>query len=627
MPFRELYRNLPYYPRSLDDSGILQHICEAIQPNLETAYDLLDSQDNLFNPEVCPDGFLDWLGQAVGAAPVGGQWQGLGMNPNWHPGYKRYFLSRIWIYWQIKGTELGVREAIALWLKYRAWEKSALTINLPFGRTPTSSPPNWWGYDIPYDYHCLQTYPERRHLGGGDYPQYFSPVWFFLDSEYRWEYGLVWGGQEQELEYHEAEKTVDSSHLGTNSPWVHFYPEEQEWNNVFPDIDTLNLEIWNANARVSTFGWKHLQRCRFDLKRSQFQGDKKTITEFEFDGFQYGDGISGGTLWGFPVTPDTQETVVTESLVEFGIYPESQYDDLWIEQWYVPLETKLTRSLSTVTIPGNPCTPGILTSIKIGGFKDVIIPGQPARAANSSLLRVEQSYDIEFSNTQNNADDISSEKLFIPSLGEVTFKEVDISLEAVSIGAIALTNYIDAGYSWEQPLCIATYDTYFDAGYLWYVPATPKTSDTVVQVENDDAQEVILCNLSALWSSLTTTYWNQYEIEANPREYSIYDLYPELNDILNADSWNVHVLTPEGIYVSKPFVAFFNRETGRSSEFIKSGKNSLHLEFALQIGQDTSVESFSLLFKNKAIAYETYENPLSWTKKTAVGAVFDIDII
>jgi hypothetical protein len=345
MPYStRIYDDLPLYARLADETGVLAHVCEAYQPEIDAILSRLERQEFFYNPDLIPERFLDWFGQFVGLAPVGEYWLGLGLNPDWPAQHKRTVIMRAWRYWQLKGTEWGIREALALWLQWEeAHNRDRLSIKLPFGKTPTAYLPKWWDYVTPYDAWLTQTWEERQQLGSGDYPQTYQPDWFSLESpDWFWEYGKVW--TDRTLDQVDG-IPIDSlgSALGPDRPWMHLYPEVQDWNRLFPDVVELNSEIWSAQTQPTTFGWLDFEETSpVLLRRNANLPQQETVREFEILGFQYDDILPFSALDAEP-----EPFTITEEQVEFGVWGEFEWHDTYEDGWWY---TKLQLiTIQTIT--------------------------------------------------------------------------------------------------------------------------------------------------------------------------------------------------------------------------------------------------------------------------------------
>ena len=290
---RRLFEMLPLYAQMADEMGILQHLCDVgVQPQLDTLYKIIELQEYLYDPDH-PASFphLDWLGQFVGLGKIEDHYLGVGINPEWPTIHKRNLIKSAWKYWQIKGTEKGIRMAIALWL---LWDKSndrqLLEIRQPLGRFPISQPPNWITCGTRYNHFRTQTFNELQQMGWGDAPgRTYRPRYkIFTDPGKSWRYGNRYS--DRRLVYRKpAEISGDCSMMGIFRPWMHFNElDETDWHKIFPDIFELNHEIWIATSTPTVIGWFH-----FPVKELQPKVlPPRPIAykyKFECDGIHYGD--------------------------------------------------------------------------------------------------------------------------------------------------------------------------------------------------------------------------------------------------------------------------------------------------------------------------------------------------
>jgi hypothetical protein len=288
---RQLYDSIPQYARWIDEKEILLHICEAFQVELDLVAEQIAARQYFFDTDIIPDSALPFVAQLVGAGTVGNKWLGIGMNPDWESSHKRIFIQRLWTYWQIKGTPIGVREAFFLWLQFeRTYSEDALKIVLPFGKTPTKHPPLWWNYSTLYGASEQQSLIEKQYFGSGEYDQIYTPNW-----------------EQKELGdsfSRTTEQTTPGSRLGANSPHFHFFPTKEEWNIIFPSVHELLPEITAANARNSVFGWIPLPLITLDLERNQ---DLLLRRNLRVDGMKYGEDPQGGTILPIPLPVGEEE--------------------------------------------------------------------------------------------------------------------------------------------------------------------------------------------------------------------------------------------------------------------------------------------------------------------------------
>ena len=288
---RQLYDSIPQYARWIDEKEILLHICEAFQVEIDLIAEQIAARQYFFDTDIIPDSALPFIAQLVGAGTIGSKWLGIGMNPDWESSHKRIFIQRVWTYWQIKGTPIGVREAFFLWLRFeRTYSQEALKIILPFGATPTKRPPLWWNYNTQYGASEQQSLIEKQYFGSGEYNQMYTPNW-----EQK-EFGGILSRA--------VEQSTSGSRLGANSPHLHFFPTEEEWNNIFPEVHELLPEITATNARTSIFGWITFPLTTLILERSP---DLPIQRIPKIDGIKYGEDQQGGTVLPIPLPTSNGE--------------------------------------------------------------------------------------------------------------------------------------------------------------------------------------------------------------------------------------------------------------------------------------------------------------------------------
>lgn len=269
----------------IDEDTSIAHFANAIQPGLDLAIDVIEDEPNFYDPDLCPIELLDWLGQLVGLARAGDNYLGLGISPAWTSQHKRMAIGRAWQYWQIKGTRLGVAEAISIWLDWNPTGENSLEIRRPFGEAPTHTPPQWAGWNAPYYQESIAPYRKVRRWGGGDAPQdthlsnyaYLPPVGtrYALDGfvpaptttetlvaninagtpipDATIAAGVLRLSERQRL------RSVGAAN-SSNRPWMHFQLDRTDWNQISPQIGRLNPEIWSAAADPVPFTWLQLTK-------------------------------------------------------------------------------------------------------------------------------------------------------------------------------------------------------------------------------------------------------------------------------------------------------------------------------------------------------------------------------
>ncbi len=321
---RDLYKNLPYYLRMLDEqgSGMLKHLTEATQTQLDKWSDAKGLIELIENPDTIPKNWAYWAQQKVGGAGTREHWIGIGVHPDWPVERMRRFLLEGWNYWNTKGTQSSIRWAIDFWLD---WEKAQNPIYLefrrPFGDRPTSELPQWWSYATPYGAHATQHYTEFQFWGGGDYPQQYQPDARTLRQDtWQWEFETVWDDRQLALD-RPPEIGNSRSGLGPRNVWMHFHVDEFEWNKIAPDIHKLNPETYSAIARPQVFLWQDIET---DLKLVEDPDFPIVTTKilYDIDGFQFGD------IFPWPANQPARTEI---EIVPRAWQPDPyfQFDDRW----------------------------------------------------------------------------------------------------------------------------------------------------------------------------------------------------------------------------------------------------------------------------------------------------------
>lgn len=285
---RKIYSNLPDYAKLADTENVLKHICDVLQIEIDRAFDLYERIQFLLDSEMTTDSWMSFVGQMAGLSIQGSKYLGTGINPDWGIRQKRTLLLNAWKYWQRKGTEQGIREAVWLWLNWEgAKDKTKFHIVQPFGDRPLSKPPNWLSWGTLYHENLLRIHQEKSFLGAEQINNYRPN---YLISE-----------KSQPYSWHRPDEVVDLSYLGPENLWLHLILNANEWNLVFPDIIELLPEIVSIGREPIIFGW---YRSTVDTEPIEIISDipvYELVQEFKVDGFKWGvlssiDFNGGGTL-------------------------------------------------------------------------------------------------------------------------------------------------------------------------------------------------------------------------------------------------------------------------------------------------------------------------------------------
>jgi hypothetical protein len=242
---RNLADRFPEIVKISDQSQLMNHFADSIQPTLNIFADRIDTEEYLYDWESCPADFLDWLGQIVGLSASSENFLGTGINPKWTVGRKRELISLAWIYWQLLGTRMGVREAFYLWLNWvEARDPNYLQILHPFGDRSLSIPPAWWGYTTPYDWNLIRSVKNLKRIGAGiDPDNWYQPLWR-PDPTDEASLGLF-NGLHQGL----------GSAIGPGRPWLHLHLNLGNWNEVANQSSQLVPQAFSVEADPVIVGW------------------------------------------------------------------------------------------------------------------------------------------------------------------------------------------------------------------------------------------------------------------------------------------------------------------------------------------------------------------------------------
>jgi len=336
MPYyeRELYKKFPLYARFLDEKGMLQHFAEALQPEFTAFYQTMAERNYLFDPDLVPERFINFVAQSVGLANRGDHTLGIGINPTWDIDRKRELFKEAWVYWQTKGTQDAIRRGTYFWLGWQdALDSARFSTLQPFGLHPTSSPPLWWDYETPYDDHLDLKWGERKQLGSGDYPQSYEPNWdSFTAANYSWEWSDPWWQDREHLAVDRV-TPIDSpgSMLGPRSVWLQYSPDPGDWGRVFPDVLELNPEMLSTVARPAVFGWIEGGTVEPLWVEDFLLPDNTTeiIQDLEIDGLKWGE-LFPSTTGDYRPEP----FIVEEDEIEFGVWTGHRWNDPWEYDWY-----------------------------------------------------------------------------------------------------------------------------------------------------------------------------------------------------------------------------------------------------------------------------------------------------
>ncbi len=343
---------MPDFFKLFDDKGNLKKLTDAIQPELDLIESIMQSREFYasITSELNADNLL-FLQQLIGFANIGEHYLGVGCKSEWDIDTQRDVLLQGWEYLKAKGTEVGIRQAITMWLRWQPDNQSQLQIYYPFGNKPISTPPSWWGWSTPYDYNVNRSHLTCKFFGGSYLPgSTYSATEIVLNCQYFLSWRSLWHGQSLKARSI-AKRRLSQSRLGPFEAWMVIEPPIEIWNQVFNDIRLLNPEIWAGLSRQSIF-----QKYRWDIVLPEdwvYQTVNTTeeivVTEFTPLGWQWhhtfslpaprtekdiiyqiAEGVILGWQWGYPFnggfsSKKTQEALVTT----YQYYPGFQWDNIW----------------------------------------------------------------------------------------------------------------------------------------------------------------------------------------------------------------------------------------------------------------------------------------------------------
>jgi hypothetical protein len=628
---RRLYDMLPIYAQLADERGVLQHICDVgVQPQLNIFYKLIALQEYLYDPDH-PASFphLDWLGQFVGLGKIEDHYLGIGINPNWENADKRNLIKKAWKYWQAKGTQKGIRQAIALWLLWdKAEDRQILEIRLPLGRFPCEEPPNWVTYGTRYDHFRTQTFKDLQRVGWGDAPgNAYRPRYdIFANPKNNWLYGARYSDRRL-IMTKPQEISTDFSRMGTFRPWVHFNElDEVDWHKIFPDILDLNPEIWIAPATPTVIGWFHFPARKLKLERSLPPEPQKYKHRFSCDGINYGDRYRPR------VVQEQEEVIVGER--KWTFWDKScHYGDRWgwtKEQVQIPpplppmILCRLGDSYGTAAKSHERASSSLLQPAKFYYGAGTLVesvtedellcsPGiwyrRPARESlprrSACQVLTFQTYEI----SSQKSDRIAS----VSTLWGDRFFGLNELLPTVSVET--------PGVNGRLVSAIAPFGFWNSAAPCNYFV---RAAREVPGNKGDGGDLIQLCHQTRRYSSRTLTLLEKTEI---PKKLeSLQKVYPILKLASDMENWRCQISTELGwlVYPPTSLIALDNPDwkTAKRSTAISVKFPYLLVEFLARPEQDTRVNSVTLQLADEPIESRCFDKPLFMSALAGFGVRF-----
>ncbi len=613
--FRRFYDNLPIYARLADELGLLQHFCDiGVQPPLDELHNLVTTRSRYFdvdNPIAIPN--LDWLGQFVGLGIVGKHYLGIGINPDWPVWAKRQIIKRVWRYWQLKGTETGVREAVLLWLLFeKAYDRQYFEIKYPIGRLVREQFPGWIGYGDRYDSYRTQPFTEVQKVGFGDYPSLqgfpsrqktLLPLSDRFYGEQYCDRNLAYDSQP------DPPVRGDFSRMGVLKPWMHFHDlTEEEWHNIFPNIIELNQEIWEAGVIPTVVGWVPLSNRTIDLIPAPDQKPTYKVV-YDLDGHHYGDPYPNRTA-----KKSIKEVVTEETkwIMDSDLF--CHYGDLYgsVSQPHSLVFIKKEKKLP-LTIPFGAA---YNVSYQYDRISPTDSPAPSYRYYGSGgfvfkQITIREEYDcqpgIEFNFYQKS-------KNTIEFTGDIITLQINGSQVVTDSQPAFCYKNIHWGDSYYYPY-LPTSDL------LVKIPYTEKIdpfcnslypSQYFTRLPGKDTQlvetvkQIQICNIPYRFSTRTVTKREVIEIDPPPLPKQ----YPGLVAIADTQNWELLIHSSEGIVKLPPTTIMAlsspDWKTASRSTRISRKHPYLLLEFVSRFLVDVKIVAISLQNQGKLLTQDSY---------------------
>jgi hypothetical protein len=615
---RRLFEMLPLYAQLADEIGLLQHLCDVgVQPQLDILYKIVQLQEYLYDPDH-PASFphLDWLGQFVGLGKIEDHYLGIGINPEWSTIHKRNLIKSAWKYWRIKGTEKGIRMAIALWL---LWDKSddrqLLEIRQPLGRFPLEEPPNWITCGTRYNHFRTQTFNDLQRMGWGDAPgRTYRPRYkIFTDPGGSWVYGNRYS--DRRLLYRKPnEISKECSMMGIYRPWMHFNElDETNWHKIFPDIFDLNHEIWMATSTPTVIGWFHFPVKALEPKVLP----PKPIAhkyKFECDGIHYGDRYQPRIVKKQEIVRIQKRWTFWEKACWYGdafgwtkpttVIPPPRppmalafYGDIYGTVAKVSNESRRSRIHPAKFYYGD----GVLTeSAKIetlicspGIWLQVSKKTAGERRFNEQILTIEVTTvetEIPAGNRLTNISALQGDRFFDLRQNFLQPYAATKIEEIKKIGSIIASGFWNSGAPWN---------------YFVRKPGQGQSSAETTEL-------IQLCHFTRRYSRRILTIVEKKTIPQ--RAIALHELFPMLKQASDSKNWECQLSTTLGWLVYPPIsiVALSNAnwKTARRSTAVSRDFPYLLVEFLGRSESDTLVDSIKIYLAGKLVEARYFDKSL-----------------
>jgi hypothetical protein len=632
---RRFFELLPIYAQLADEIGLLEHFCDqAVQPLLDFFYEQIDAQQYRYNVDhPLSFGHLDWLGQFVGLGEISGHHLGIGINPDWTTESKRRLIKKAWKYWQYKGTEQGVRDAIAFWLLWEeSQSKDRLEIILPLGKSIQEFPPGWIVYGNQRNLWRVQTTSQTQRMGWCDRPSgYYIPRQFKLTPYEGWgkNYGSIYS--RRILKYNTPPHIYgDLSRMGSHRPWLHFNDlSEEEWRLLFPGIFELNGEMFSVHDIPTVVGWLKGGTSSDWLIEQVKPNDFIDKPIFDSPHMRFGD-IRRPRIDAFDCSTST--TKVRRWLKE----PFCRYGHEWGRVKILNLEnSKFKAPVLALAVRGqpyvrNPSTNPRLETIsyspayryysKIEITEETrsaktcykCLPGAKWNLPDSTRIREEYvPNQIVETRTETKVKFLNIQKLSskYPTFGQSYSRSTDVTRQAVEYtefkGIFAEPRFGLLGYPWGM-------------GNRYYILKGKYQN----RRSTDEGSTINLCNLERRYGGMDLFVKRWEKVKPDPI-VGLRQLFPGVENFTETQNWEFTFVTDKGWFVVPPhrLIALNSPDwrSAKKSTLLSKSFPYLLLEVFSRITIDCQLLQVKLELRNSQIKYLTFDPGLFVSHKAGVG--------
>jgi Phage tail protein (Tail_P2_I) len=378
MPSSKIIDYIPVYARLLDERGILEHFATHLQTQIDDCLKAIELAETIFDPNTCPPQWLHYTAQTVGMSNYGPHYLGVGLRSEWADWYKREVIQRFSQYTAQKGTEWAIREAIDLWLQWPpAHDDQRLSITMAMGDRIVRDLPGYQNDRTRYGQDRLRMFTEKKLIGGGDQARFTWTTYRTLSGKAYSVYNRLWSDRRLTLDKR-TNYASDGSVMAPQRPRMNFYLAESEWNLIFPNILTLNREIWNTFASPYVYGWLTygapiiVLELAPELKNLDIEIDSETglATLYETTEYPVIAGMQYGQIWTKRTQWNSQfiTTIKTDFIKN---EPGHRFGDQWniaikSGMLYRPRKRQVTWKETSLQPNQITCTPGDFIEVQTG---------------------------------------------------------------------------------------------------------------------------------------------------------------------------------------------------------------------------------------------------------------------